>query len=253
VHDGPTWYMRSPPPTLFGNGSWRSLLFACLAVSIAACKHEPMIIPIEPVVVPPPPPPADPCDPDSVYFQQTILPLIVSSCAITGCHDAVTHEEDMTLTTYANIMASGIVQPGSPGNSSIMEVITTSDPENIMPQPPNEPLTQGQIDAISTWIAQGAQNNACDGACDTTFVTFSGTIVPLLTLKCMGCHSGGSPSGGLDFTTYGGVFTVAMDGRLLGSVSHDVGYTAMPPAGGMLPPCEIDEIRIWIEGGAPNN
>ena len=51
----------------------------------------------------------------------------------------------------------------------------------------------------------------------------------------------------------GAVNTLATEGRLLGAVQHQVGYTPMPPAGGMLPQCDIDKIAIWVQQGAPNN
>ncbi len=36
------------------------------------------------------------CDPDTVYFQNTVLPLIQSTCATTGCHDAASHQHGIT-------------------------------------------------------------------------------------------------------------------------------------------------------------
>jgi cytochrome c5 len=113
-------------------------------------------------------------------------------------------------------------------------------------------MTSAQEQAIYNWILQGAQNNSCTG-CDTTNVTYSGTIQPLFQNKCNGCHSGSNPSGSLDLTQYGVCNTIALDGRLAGSVQHLTGFSAMPPSGGMLPACEIDEILIWIQDGAPNN
>lgn len=45
------------------------------------------------------------CDPDSVYFNRDVLPLIISSCATSGCHDEITHEEVygwlITIASYA--------------------------------------------------------------------------------------------------------------------------------------------------------
>ena len=37
-------------------------------------------------------------------FTRDILPVIISHCATTGCHDAITHKEGYNYTTYANIM-----------------------------------------------------------------------------------------------------------------------------------------------------
>src|SRR5690349_2132712 len=38
-----------------------------------------------------------PCDPNVVYFEMSILPLLKSNCAKSGCHDAITHEEGIVL------------------------------------------------------------------------------------------------------------------------------------------------------------
>ena len=44
------------------------------------------------------------CDSDSVYFENQILPIFIASCAVTGCHDAGTHADDITLLNYNDIM-----------------------------------------------------------------------------------------------------------------------------------------------------
>jgi hypothetical protein len=130
-------------------------------------------------------------------------------------------------------------------------VITETDPDHVMPST-RERLTSEEVDRLLTWTLQGAQNNACQRDRDTTNVTYSGPIVPLITAKCKGCHSGTSPEGGLDFSTWSTLNMVALDGRLNGSVGHQNGYEAMPP-GGMLPQCETDMIAIWVRAGAPNH
>jgi hypothetical protein len=193
------------------------------------------------------------CDPDSVYFTNDILPLFISNCAKSGCHDPATHQEGIVLNSYAAIMASGEIEAGDPSEGDIMEVITENDPDKIMPPPPNTALSQAQIAMIATWISQGALNNACSGECDTLNVTYSGTVVPLLQSKCIGCHNSTTMSGNINLSNYTGVQVQALNGRLLGAVSHTAGYSPMPKSGGKLPPCEIDELRIWIEDGAPNN
>src|SRR5687767_10619889 len=46
----------------------------------------------------------NPCHPDTIYFFKDVLPILVSNCAKSGCHDAVTHEEDLILTSYDQVM-----------------------------------------------------------------------------------------------------------------------------------------------------
>lgn len=194
-----------------------------------------------------------PCDPDSVYFDQQVLPILVSNCTMSGCHNSTTHAEGIDLTSYAAVMASDVVKPTHPYSSDLYKAITDNDPDDVMPPPPAAHLLTAQINLIKNWILQGAQNLHCDAGCDTTYVTYSNTIAPMMTTYCNGCHSGANPSGGLDYTTYSSVSDAAADGSLFGSVSHDPNWSAMPKNSAMLPQCKIDQIRIWVNAGAPNN
>lgn len=197
-------------------------------------------------------PPASTCSPDSVYFQQQVLPIFISNCALSGCHDAASHQDGIILTTYAGIRSE--VRPGSLSNSEIWEKITESDPDDRMPPPPRNPLTQQQKDIIKNWILQGAQNNSCvNASCDTANVTYSTTIRNIISNKCQGCHSGSAASAGYDFSTYTGVKARINDGKLWGAVNHMPGYSAMPKNGTKLSSCELSQIKKWMDAGAPNN
>ena len=218
---------------------------------LESCVHDPLVAPADnepgPVV-------EDNCDENVVYFENEILPLVISNCAQSGCHDAITAEDDLVLNSYSNSIKSGIVKAGNPGDSELYEKITETDPNDVMPPFPNDPLTAQQIGKIRTWIAQGALNNKCSNfACDTTNVTYSASILPLITNKCRGCHSGNAPSGNLDLTTHQTLQGVALNGRLLGSVTHASGFVPMPPGGSKLSDCETEMIRMWIDQNAPNN
>ncbi len=234
---------------------WLPIALAALAA--ASCVHEP-IIPDgwTPPVTPPDTPlvnPTNPCDEDSVYFANTILPLLTSSCAIPGCHDPATAEDGVVLNSYGNIISTGEIVPGNPGDSELFEAITETDPDKIMPPPGSGvTLTPDQIMDIFTWIQQGAPNNGCDG-CDTTAVTFSGSVWPIVNTSCTGCHSGSAPQGGVSLTNHAQVAAAAADGSLLGSLNGTGGFTPMPYNSTPLSDCSIATIRIWIENGAPND
>ncbi|MFM7725701.1 MAG: c-type cytochrome domain-containing protein, partial [Flavobacteriales bacterium] len=113
------------------------LLFLSTALFFTSCKNDPLEFL----------PPsgngtgANSCDPDSAYFENDIAPLLNTNCAKSGCHDPITHAEGIRLNTYANVMNSGIIDPGNPGNSDLIEVITDTDPDKIMPPPPANPMT----------------------------------------------------------------------------------------------------------------
>ncbi len=194
-----------------------------------------------------------PCDPDTVYFQNDILPIFLSSCAKSGCHDKQTAEDDVVLTDYKNIIETGKVRAYRPDNSDLYEVITETDPDKVMPPPGNPSLTSEQKALIRKWIEQGALNLKCDQPCDTNNVTYSGSIKPLLVKRCLNCHTGATPRGDISLTNYEDVFLKVENGGLVGVIEHKAGYTAMPYGGQKLPDCEIDLIRIWIRDGAKNN
>lgn len=224
-----------------------SLLIVAGAIS---CKHEPIlpeqIIDDGGVDV------LDECHPDSVYFSNQILPLFQSSCAISGCHDAATAEEGIILDSYENILGSGELIPFNPDEGDIYENITETDPDKIMPPPPESPLSQEQIDMVELWILQGAQNNGCEG-CDYPNVSFSGTVFPLIQNKCEGCHSGADPDGNTLLTNYDEVKFLVDNDYLIEVMNWETGYEPMPYNGNQLPECEREMIQQWIDDGAPNN
>lgn len=195
-----------------------------------------------------------PCDPDTIYFENDILPLLQSSCGTTGCHDPITAEDDVILTNYADIMATGKIVPGDAQESELYEVITESDPDKIMPPPPNNSLNASQIELIYTWIQQGALNNYCEQEdCDTVNVTFSSTVLPIIQNSCTGCHSGANPDGGIRLENYSDIVAVASSGSLIGVITHAAGYSPMPKNGSKLSDCKIAQIQKWIEDGTPEN
>jgi hypothetical protein len=98
----------------------------------------------------------------------------------------------------------------------------------------------------------GSGGNAI-GSCDSSNVTFSGTVVPILSANCSACHSGSTPSSGVGLETYSQVSAQANNGTLYGVISHSPGYNPMPQGGAMLSACDIGKIRKWIHAGAPNN
>lgn len=187
------------------------------------------------------------CSPDTVYFVNEILPLLNSNCAQAGCHDAGSRQDGVQLDNYSNILSTGKIRPGQPNEGDFMKVITSSDPDKRMPPAGN--LTQDQINKLRKWIEQGARNNACRSACDSTVFTYSGAISKIINTNCVACHS----SGNVLLNSYAGVKARVDDGRFWGAVKHLPGYQAMPNANTFLSACDLDKIQKWIAAGSPNN
>ena len=238
-------------------------------LSMPACVHDPFS-PIDPGPIDTTGNPIDtmdvdtmdggttgnPCNSDTVYFSRDILPLLKSNCAKSGCHDASSHQDGVVLDNYQHVMSSDVVRAFRPDNSDLYEAITENDPDKRMPVPPNQPLTSAQIDLIEKWILQGAKDLSCDemtGTCDTTAVSYSTFVAPVLSTYCVGCHSGGAPSGNISLNSYAGVRTQALNGKLVGAISWANGYQPMPKGSSKLSECKINKIKAWIHDGAQNN
>jgi uncharacterized membrane protein len=199
----------------------------------------------------------DLCDPDTVYFENDIAPLLAASCAVPGCHDVQTAEDGVILTGYNNIISTGDVRPSNPSGSDLYEVVTEMDPDKKMPPPSSgKSITPDQIEMIRKWIAQGAKSNGCDenaGGCDTVNMSFSADVFPIIQNKCLGCHSGTSPQGNVRLETHAQISNHAGSGKLLGAIDHQSGYTPMPYNRPKLDECTIAKIGSWINDGVQNN
>jgi hypothetical protein len=88
--------------------------------------------------------------------------------------------------------------------------------------------------------------------CDTTNVTYTQTIVPILTANCYSCHTAGNPLTTTKLDTYDGIFAVATNGKLVPAVDQ-TGPKPMPGNGSKLDDCSIQRIKRWVANGAKNN
>lgn len=190
---------------------------------------------------------------DSVCFEKEIQPIINSNCAKSGCHDAITQEEGYDFSSYFGILEA--VEPGDPGDSKLMEVLTETG-DDAMPPPPNQPLSQDQVDLISQWIREGAGINIdCNiqVECDTSNVTYSETVSLIIQTNCLGCHNTSATGGGIILNSYSTVKEQVNNGKLWGAINWNSGYQPMPQNAAQLSDCDISRIGIWIDEGAPNN
>jgi uncharacterized membrane protein len=108
-----------------------------MALLYFSCKHE-TVIPEQ-----------------KVCFTADVQPIINANCANTGCHDAITHEEGIDLSSYNGIMKE--VSAGKPYDSELYDIIRSGE----MPPSPRTALNSDQMKLIYVWILQGAKNEAC--------------------------------------------------------------------------------------------
>lgn len=207
------------------------LIMALLVVP--GCKHEPLL--------------KLTAEDSAICFERDVLPIFVSNCAKSGCHDPATAEEELILDNYSGIMAGGI-KPGDPNDSRMYKELSTGK----MSRPQFGNLNQAQKDIIKKWIQLGAKNTTnCPTDCDSTKFTFSGAINPMIQQLCVGCHKPGSISGGVDLSTHASVQTVAINGKLVASLKRTTNW--MPQGGKKLSDCQIRQFEKWVAGGALND
>jgi len=92
--------------------------------------------------------------------------------------------------------------------------------------------------------------------CDTSVTKFSTEIKPILQSNCLTCHSNASAignGGGIRLQDYADVKTQVNNGKLIGSIEHRAGFSAMPKGGGMISDCNILIINTWITKGSLND
>lgn len=235
------------------------LAFAITIGLIGGCKHHPEVVDDDNtnnnggggtdtlIVVNP-----DPCDPDSVYFANTIQPLLNSMCAVPECHDAITAEDGVVLTNYSNIMQQ--VEPFDLNSSDLWDkgIMDNNDP---MPPAGSPQLTQEQITQIQTWINQGALNNSCQADCDPLAFSYSENLAPIIDVFCDGCHGGSSPEAGLALGTHQQLVTMVENAgnNFMDCLNGTNGAPIMPPNTLGLPDCYKQQFQNWIEAGMPNN
>lgn len=89
--------------------------------------------------------------------------------------------------------------------------------------------------------------------CDTTNVTYSGTVAPIMEISCDGCHGGNNPFAGILTDNYDDLKVIVDNGKFWGAISHDPQYSPMPKDRPQLSDCSLLQIQIWIDNGALND
>jgi hypothetical protein len=90
-------------------------------------------------------------------------------------------------------------------------------------------------------------------SCDTTHVTYSGTIAPIMNTYCNSCHNAATANGGVITDNWPALSTVANNGKLWNAVNWSDGVNNMPQGGTKLSDCNLAKINKWISDGAPDN
>jgi hypothetical protein len=217
------------------------ILLVLLLVSLSSCTHNPVGI--------------DSLEP--VCFDSVVMPLLQTSCGKAGCHDVGSNEGGFSVSGYHSVMQ--LVSAGDPRGSKLYQIITDINSEEMMP--PGQPLSKDQRSVIEVWIAQGAEQNPCDGSViPPDEICFVQDILPMISSNCgtQGCHDAATHREGYVLIDYNTIMNGIQPNSLNGSAIYQsvTGNEEefMPPSPRTpLTPKQIADLREWILSGAENS
>jgi hypothetical protein len=90
-------------------------------------------------------------------------------------------------------------------------------------------------------------------SCDTSNVTFSGTVTTMLATNCLMCHSNvNAPrKNTIPLENYDAV--AARAANISGAINHNGPFLPMPPDGIKIKACSITQFDIWVRKGKIKN
>jgi len=191
-------------------------------------------------------------------YQDDVAEVFDASCGT--CHGS-TALGGLNLTTYDTALAGGqdgpVIIPGVPESSKLIEVQSAGGHAGQ--------LSDEDLELVRTWIEVGAPDTAADvpgGSASggstieigTTSLTYTNDIGPLFQAKCGTCH-GETAIRGLNLFTYETAMAGGSDGPVIipgdpnGSLLVKIQAAGGHP--GQFTEDELDQVRDWIAGGAP--
>ena len=111
----------------------------------------------------------------------------------------------------------------------------------------------GMLCWLGSCSKESADKLAGNTTCDTTGVSYSKQILPILQDNCYTCHQGSNPPSGIDLSDFSVLQSHVKNGDLKSAVTHTGNVTPMPYGLPMLPSCEVNTIVAWVDQGALNN
>ncbi len=88
--------------------------------------------------------------------------------------------------------------------------------------------------------------------CETDALTYNNAIADILNTSCAtsSCHDSNTTTT-FSMANYTDALAAVGDGKIVGAINHESGFTQMPKDGTKLDDCTIDKLTSWINDGAP--
>ena len=189
-------------------------------------------------------------------FERDVLPIVTAKCL--SCHGD-NSMVGLDLRTAASIFSGShngpVLVKGSPDESLLYKKIFS---RMMPPEAFKRPLTEAEIETIRLWIEGGAPSDVKEEIVlsEQQIAKFEHEALPVFKARCVACHAGEQPMGGLDLNTLASLLKGSNNGPVIVEGSADASILirkvvskAMPPPG-TGPPLddqEIEQLRLWVD------
>lgn len=199
--------------------------------------------------------------PSALTFESAVHPILQAKCV--ACHGPATKMGGLDLSTFAGLMHASesgpVVVAEKPDESRLYKMIRDgSMPKGGKPLPPEE------IAIIREWIEAGAPS-ATPSVMAAAEPLTEHDILPILFLRCTGCHGLLRRDSGLDLHTRAAMLKGGKSGPALipgkpeqSIIVGKLRSGEMPPKEGInelsikrITPAETEKVIRWIAQGAP--
>ncbi|MEE2827347.1 MAG: DUF1549 domain-containing protein, partial [Planctomycetota bacterium] len=95
---------------------------------------------------------------DEINFNRDIRPILSENCFFCHGQDENQRQADLRLDQEESTRESGVLVPGDPGQSTLIQRIHSMDADLVMPPPDsNRSLSEAQKTLLKRWIQQGGE------------------------------------------------------------------------------------------------
>ena len=89
--------------------------------------------------------------------------------------------------------------------------------------------------------------------CGSGDISYVQEVLPIIQNNCYGCHDQSTRNGNVNLEGYTNLKIFVTNGKLVGAIKHENGFSPMPQGQPKLDDCSIAKIEKWVADGAENN
>ncbi|HEV3005746.1 MAG TPA: DUF1549 domain-containing protein, partial [Pirellulales bacterium] len=194
-------------------------------------------------------------------YATDVWPIFEAKCF--RCHGGDARKGELDLSRLPALLKGGesgeVVIAGKPDESPLVELVR----EGAMPPDKKNPLSEGEIETVRRWIAEGLPLEVAEAEISNHLT--EDEIVPLMLLRCAACHGARKQEAGLDLRSKAAMQQGGKSGPAIvpgdaeaSLLIQRIRAGEMPPHARLveasvkpMEPGEVEKLVRWIGEGAP--